>query len=149
MKACTFFGHWYTPDTVERGLYALLKELILRDEVTNFYIGNQGHFDKMAYRCLKELKKEYSYIDYTVVLAYISENKTSFLKEIEEKSIFPEELDKTPPRFAIDKRNRWMINKSDIVVTYVTDVIGGAAKYKELAERKGKTVYNLGTYNYM
>ena len=38
-------------------------------------------------------------------------------------------------RFAIDYRNRWMIDRSDYVVTYVVHDLGsGAAKYKRLAE---------------
>lgn len=44
----------------------------------------------------------------------------------------------TPPKFAISKRNRWMIEHSDIVVTYVKYHFGGAAQWKVLAEKKGK-----------
>ena len=39
-------------------------------------------------------------------------------------------------------RNRWMLERSDIVVTYVRSP-GGAAKFKALAERKGKHVIEV------
>ena len=47
-----------------------------------------------------------------------------------------------PPRFAIDYRNKWMIDHSD-VITYVRRSFGGAAKSKTLAAKKNKTVIEL------
>lgn len=40
-----------------------------------------------------------------------------------------------------------MIEQSDYVVTYVNHNFGGAARFKELAERKHKTVINIATQN--
>ena len=57
--------------------------------------------------------------------------------------MYPNGLEKVPQRFAIDRRNRMMIDWSDIVVTFVCYSVGGAAKYKEIAEKKGKKVLNL------
>lgn len=48
-----------------------------------------------------------------------------------------------PRRFAIDKRNRWMIDHSDFVITYVSRSFGGAAKFKEIAEKKNRVVINI------
>ena len=36
-----------------------------------------------------------------------------------------------------------MLERADFVITYVTHITGGAADFKDLAERKGKTVINL------
>lgn len=44
---------------------------------------------------------------------------------------------------AIDYRNRWMVERSDCVITYVNRSWGGAAKYKKFAQNRGKTVYEL------
>ena len=52
-----------------------------------------------------------------------------------------------PLRFAISYRNKWMIEQSDYVVTYVNHSWGGAAQFKELAEKKGKTVIELNDNN--
>ena len=46
-------------------------------------------------------------------------------------------------RFAISYRNKWMIKRADIVVTYVTHGFGGAVKFKEIAEKQGKMVIEL------
>lgn len=58
-------------------------------------------------------------------------------------AVYPEGLEFVPPKFAIIKRNNWMIKKSDFVVVYVKDLCGGAAKFKEVAEIKGKKVINI------
>ena len=70
------------------------------------------------------------------------DRQSDIQRERYKDSIYPEGLEKTPPRFAIYKRNLWMIEKSDIVVTYVKNV-GGAATFKEISEKKGKTVFNI------
>lgn len=58
-------------------------------------------------------------------------------------ALLPDGFEVVPPRFAIDHRNRWMINQSDFVVTYVRSPIGGAEKFKALAERKGKPMVEV------
>lgn len=40
-------------------------------------------------------------------------------------------------------RNKWMVEQSDIVISYIERSGGGAAKVVEYAERKGKRVINL------
>ena len=57
--------------------------------------------------------------------------------------LYPETLENVPPRFAIDRRNRWMLSKSEYVVTFVQTPVGGAAKYRALALRQGKRVLDL------
>ena len=51
-------------------------------------------------------------------------------------------LEKVPRRFAISKRNEYMVNEADIVVAYVTHDWGGAAKTLAYARRKQKEIIN-------
>ena len=63
-------------------------------------------------------------------------------------TILPEGIETVIKRFAINYRNKWMIEQSDFVVTYVVhDGGSGAAQFKKLAERKGKTVIELSSAN--
>ncbi len=80
-------------------------------------------------------------IEYDVVLAYYP-NKPDPLFEAFD-TLLPEGIETVPRRFAIDYRNKWMLEQSDFVVTYVTHSFGGAAKFKELAEKKNKVVIEL------
>ena len=140
---CTFFGHRDAPDTIKPILREIIIDLIENRGVDLFYIGNQGAFDRTAIGVLRELKEEYPQIKYYVVLAYVPHNKERLGLKNSDSTIYPECLDKTPPKYAIIKRNRWMIERADFVITYVTHITGGAADFKALAEKKGKTVINL------
>ncbi|MBR7132468.1 MAG: hypothetical protein IKD04_02955 [Clostridia bacterium] len=142
MLSCTFFGHRYTPKEIEPTLRSALFDLIENKNVTVFYVGNQGYFDSMARQVLKDMKKLYPHINYSVVLAYMPGNRAKDGYRDFSDTMYPDGLEKVPQKYAIDKRNRWMIDKSDYVVTYVRG-IGGAYKYKEISEKKGKTVINL------
>ena len=141
MATCSFFGHSENiAEGTENLLCSILIDLIETKHVNEFFVGNHGQFDIMVRGLLKKLNLIYPQIKYSVVLAYFPTKKSD---EDFSDTCFPEALAAVPPRFAIDKRNRWLIEKSDIVVTYVCHSYGGAARYKALAEKKGKTVINI------
>ena len=85
----TFFGHRSTPDCVKPLLKKVLRELINKDGAKMFYIGNEGSFDRMSYDVLKELKEEYPFIDYKVVLAYLENRKKDIKNSAHGKRSFP------------------------------------------------------------
>ena len=63
--------------------------------------------------------------------------------EPEISTLYPEGLEAAPRRFAICKRNEWMVKEADIVITYVKGTSGGAARYKEFARRKQKQIIEI------
>lgn len=138
---CTFIGHRDTPKCVQPILREVLVELITKYGVDEFYIGTHGSFDYIALEILKELKKEFPHINYTNVLAYITGEREDYEKY--EGTIFLDVLENTPPRFAITKRNKWMIEKSDYLVCYVCQTLTNAGEFLEFAKRKGKKIINL------
>ena len=138
MATVTFFGHRDTPKEIEPALRLTLIDLIENKNATLFYVGNHGNFDAMVRRQLEDLSKTYP-IKYHVVLAYMpGKNDTP-----DGHSILPEGIETVPRCFAINYRNKWMLNKSDIVVTYVTRPVGGAWEFKQLAESKEKILMQL------
>ena len=105
-RACCFFGHREVVHNIRAELKSVIEKLIVTEKVGNFYVGNQGQFDSMVYSVLKEPKKQYPQIRYTVVLAYMPNGR---IKEIYGyDTIYPEGLETVPKRFAISKRNDWM-----------------------------------------
>ncbi len=136
---CTFFGHRNSPPTVKPLLRQVIIDLIEQRSITRFYVGNQGNFDTMARSLLAELAQIYP-IHYDIVLAYLPKENDPSLDG--SHTILPVGFETVLLRFAIDYRNRWMLDRSDVVVTYVR-YPGGAGKYKALAERKGKTVVEI------
>ena len=51
-------------------------------------------------------------------------------------TIFPEDWKTVSKRAAIPRRNRWLVDHSDYLISYVTRNIGGAAQTLAYAERK-------------
>ena len=138
---CVFFGHHDAPPEIQVKLTEVLTELIISHDVTVFYVGNQGNFDFLVRKALEKIKPFYSF-ECAVVLAYLPvERRTDNFIGFE--TIFPDGLEDVPPRFAISRRNDWMIKKADYVVTYVKHSFGNAAKCKEKAERQGKYIIEL------
>lgn len=140
MSACTFFGHRECRESMERPLIKTIEHLIVYENVRIFYVGNQGQFDACVHRVLKNMEKKHG-IRYAVVLAYMPKHRTE-LDDITD-TMLPEGIETVHPRYAIDRRNKWMIDHSDFVVSYVTRAWGGAAKYTALANKKGKVVLSL------
>ena len=70
-KACTFFGHRDSPETIKPKIRAAVIDLIENHGVTMFYVGNQGNFDRMVRSVLKEVTTAYPEAGYAVALAYM------------------------------------------------------------------------------
>ncbi|MBQ3550412.1 MAG: hypothetical protein IJA41_05485 [Clostridia bacterium] len=145
MKICTFIGHG---DCEERNIPKLrntIEELILRKGVDVFYVGTHGNFDRFIYNVLCELEKQYQ-IKINVVLAYLNtENDVDYETA---KTMFPDVLENTPARFAIVKRNNYMIDKADYVVCYVNNSFSNSYSFAKRAIKKNKKLINLGTYKF-
>ena len=140
MKSCTFFGHSEFYENIEDELKSVVYDLIENKGVVNFYVGTHGKFDMLTKKILAEAKSKYNHLSCYMVLAYLNKDAASDSKI---ETLFPEGIEGVPKRYAIVFRNGWMIDRSDFVVTYVKYETGGAAKFKTIAEKKGKTVINI------
>ncbi len=140
---CAFFGHRTDlPEHLCEALENTIKELIQVNGVNRFYVGTEGKFDWLTAQVLENLQKQFTNIKVETVLAYLP------LKEEGKPrntlpTLYPEQVAKAPKRFAISRRNEWMLNQSDYVVCYVKYVGGGARQYMEKAIRQKKKVINL------
>ncbi len=139
MSACTFFGHRECYDLDAGVLRDAIESLILQG-VDTFYAGNQGGFDRLVYGCLKRLKNIYPHIQVFVVLAHLPTEQRE--GEAFSDTLYPEI--EGHPRFAIDRRNKWMIENADYCICYITHTWGGAYQYVQRASRQGLTVIYLG-----
>ena len=136
---CTFFGHRDAPSSIK----ARLKESILylqKQGVECFYVGNNGGFDALVQTALLELSLEKNNIKYFIVTSFLGEFAMSGEQE---RTIFPEGQELTFPRFAISKRNEWLLNNSSHVIAYVKNSCSNSYKFVERAKRKGLSVINL------
>lgn len=104
----------------------------------------RGSFDYLAWLLLDTfVKNKHPDIRYEVVLAYMPETDHRHKPSDSSITIYPEVLENVPPRFAISRRNKWMVDHSDVVIYYVRHSWGGAAKAVEYARKKGKIMLNI------
>ena len=139
---CVFFGHRDTPSNVAPVLEKTVRQLIEERGVDVFYVGDRGIFDRMVLRILRKLKSEYPQIEYALVPAYQPTVRNEFDYTDYTEAVFPDEVLKSPKRYAIANRNRWLVKVADIVVTYANGV-GYSSDYKSLAQKRKKEVIEL------
>ena len=140
---CTFFGHSECYGLDAAVLRRAIEELI-EQGVTEFVVGNHGQFDAMVFSSLQDLGKVYPEISYSVALAYLPTHKVEH-DIYQGHSIYPEGQEVGPAKFAIERRNRWMIDASDCCLCYINHTWGGAYKFARMAKNRGLQVINLGS----
>lgn len=144
---CTFCGHSKIADTnlLYKKLVGEIRHLACLG-VNEFYSGGYGDFDSLAVRAVHEVQAEFPNIQNTIVVPYITENHLSryeyTLEKYNAKTIYPFET-KVLERFAISKRNEWMVDNSDYIISYVKRDWGGAFNTYQYARRKKKVFIDL------
>ncbi len=109
-----------------------------------FFLGGYGNFDKFAYDCAKKFKENHMGAKLIFITPYIT--VTKYKKDCFDLIIYPE-LEKVPLRYAIVHRNKWMVDKADIVIANITHKYGGAYRMYQYAERKNKEIYNIALHD--
>lgn len=143
----TFCGHRDFVETAEaENQLTMFLEKYARENVRLVcYNGGYGNFDYFAAKCVQRMQEQYSNIRNCLVLPYIDQ---PFLERIEifknhfDETIYPP-LESVPRKYAIIRRNEWMVDSADIVIAYVTYSWGGAARTLEYARRKKKNIIKI------
>ena len=144
---CALFGHKESPDSIKPLLENEIRKLIENEGYEEFLVGNQGRFDTMAYSALKRLQTEYPAIRCYVVLAYIPGKKDEYSYVEYADTIYPEGLETVPRRFAISRRNKWIVENSNAVICYINHTWGGAYQAVIFAEKRNLSIINLAQKN--
>ena len=133
----TFCGHKSVSnaDEVWEWLDNVLDQFIHEDELI-FYLGGYGSFDLLAASVVRQKKRLNPQIQAVLVIPYLNRESG---EDGYDYTVYPP-LESVPPRYAISKRNEWMVMQADVVVAYVTYGWGGAAKALEYAQRKKKRI---------
>ena len=118
----TFVGHstMSSSSKVVELVQEQIKKCILNNKSITCYVGGYGMFDALCALACRELKKEYDKIEIVYVTPYLSSSEHAKIKEMQKSgfcdtSIYPP-IEKTPPRYAILKRNEWMVTNSDLII---------------------------------
>ena len=136
----TFCGHKDIADqsTVRVAVDEVLRGLIA-EGADYFLLGGYGGFDLLAARAVLDLKQQHPEIHSTLVIPYLNREYST---DLYDDTTYPP-LEDVPMKFAISRRNEWMVDQADVVVAYVTHGWGGAAATLKYAERKNKRIINV------
>lgn len=133
----TFLGHNDVPDfeKVSEWLCNVLDQFIYEENVV-FYLGGYGGFDRLAASVVRQKQQINASAQAVLVIPYLNRkyDETGY-----DYTLFPP-LESVPPRYAILKRNEWMVTQAEIIIAYVTHSWGGAAKALAYAHRKRKKI---------
>ena len=145
----TFAGHSFILSHNE--IKEKVKEQIVKNivdcESVICYHGGYGNFDDICAIACKELKEEGFKIELVYVTPYISLSEQVKIKELQalglcDTSIFPP-IENVPPKFAISKRNEWMMTNADLIIAYIDHSYGGAYTSLQIAKRRKKKIINI------
>ena len=137
----TFCGHstLYDSDgSISAKLVEVLEQLVA-EGANQFYLGGYGSFDALAAKTVKDLQKTHPQMHSTLVLPYLDRE---YNKELYDDSTYPP-LEEVPRRYAISRRNEWMVDQADVVISCVDHGWGGAANTLEYAKRKKKRIISV------
>ncbi|MGN0746430.1 MAG: hypothetical protein ACI4ML_07140 [Aristaeellaceae bacterium] len=134
MERCFFLGHRDAERTLLTALEAVTEELAVQEHVQEFYVGAYGSFDEMAAEAVLSLKAKQPWVRLYRVLAYHPAQRDAQLPAGFDGLFDP--LDHTPPpRFAIARANRSMMDQCSVLVASVQHP-GYASRLLEYAQRR-------------
>ena len=145
----TFTGHSIISSSVKvkEAVKEQIQNSIIDVQSVTCYLGGYGNFDEICARACRELKEEYDGIELVYVTPYVSLSEQAKIKEMQRRglydtSIYPP-IENVPPRFAISKRNEWMMTNADLIIAYVDHSYGGAYRSLRVAKRLKKKIINI------
>ena len=143
---CCGFGHRVLLMDIEKPLREVLERLVEERGVRVFYTGGMGEFDELFARTVRSMKRDCPSLRLVLVLPYLTErlNMDKAIYEAQyDEILIPAELDGIHPKAAIGLRNRWMVDRSDIVIAALQRDFGGAAEAVRYAHAIERTVIHL------
>ena len=141
-----FFGHarLLVNKEIEARLRSVIENVVGNGDELLF--GGYGTFDSFAFELCKRYKESGKRVSLHYVTPYITpEFQRSVLSGFEKTydSIIYPEIERAPLRYAISYRNRWIVERADVIIVGVDHKYGGAYAACKYAERKGKRIINI------
>ena len=128
----------------EKRLLKLLQKVACNNQI-DFYLGGYGNFDAFALKCAKRYKEYNRNAKLVFITPYLGKwlsDRKDILKVNYDEIVYPE-IERVPRKFAIIKRNEWIIDRADYVFAYVKTHYGGAYRTLLYADKNKKPYTNL------
>ena len=146
----SFFGHRqiYSRLLLDRLLDELIMQLLREHSYVEFLVGRDGDFDQLVSSAIKRCQRQYGHHNSSHI--WVMPYPTSFFRDNEQACYdyydeieICEESSVKHFKAAFQIRNKNMVDRSDLVVFYVENDLGGAYQTMKYATEKGKEYLNL------
>ena len=137
-KSCFFIGHRDASEEIYPALYAAVEQNISEYGVTEFIVGHYGGFDRLAASAVKEAKRFYSGVELMLLLPYHPVKQPIPTPNGFDGTFYPPGMESVPPKVAIVRANRYVVDSVDYLIAYVWHPASNAWKLVEYAKRRTK-----------
>jgi len=146
----SFFGHRVLNDffEAEKEVEKIVTDLLLNKDYVEFLVGRNGEFDLMVTSTIRRVKERYGTGNCMLILvlpypcAQVMNNEKNFYSYYDDIEISLK-ASNAHYKSAITLRNREMIERSDLVVLYMTGRPGGAYNAFKYAKGLNKDIVNI------
>ena len=138
MKSCFFIGHREADERLLPRIIDTIERLITEENVSFFYVGGYGGFDRIAGAAVKQAKKQHPNIVLKLVLPYHPAERPIEAPARYDGTYYPEGLENVPRQYAILRANKILVETSDWLVCYVRHGASNSRNLLEYAERREK-----------
>ncbi len=145
-----FAGHRYIErfSFVEAQLEKIIANLISSKSYIDFLVGRDGDFDQIVSSAVLRMKRRIFHANSSLiwVMPYETAQYRDHLDDFEE---YYDEIELCPVsenayfKGAIQKRNRYMVDRADLLICYVERKSGGAYQTLKYAQKAGKQIINI------
>ena len=143
LKSCFFIGHRESDEHLLPTLVNAIEQLVVSEDVTCFYVGGYGGFDRIAASAVKQVKQRHPEITLMLVLPYHPAERPVEIPYGFDGTYYPEGLENIPRRFAIVKANKIMVDSVDWLVAYVRHGASNSQRILEYAKKRSVSHINL------
>lgn len=145
MKACCGFGHREVFENI-RGQIEEAVLAAIKNGCEIFYTGAMGQFDALFSSAVRKAKNTHPHIKLICVKPYFTNDintDRNYYSAMYDDVIIPDELAGIHYKAVIKARNHWIIDNSDVVITYTIRDYGGAFEAQRYAEKKSKSIISI------
>ncbi len=141
-KTGTFLGNSeiIETDALKSKIRQAIIDLIKNKGVATFYVGIKGQFETLCHRIVSEIKQSHPDIQIILIIAYVKDLEKC--RYAFDDFYFPVLCEFGYKGWSIAKRNEWLINEADYIISY-NRYQGRAYNYCQKARRKKKDVIEI------
>lgn len=136
MATCFFIGHRDAKDTLLPALIAEVERHILEYGVTEFVVGRYGRFDGLAAQAVKQAKERHPNVTLIYLRPYHPAERPDETPKGFDGSFYPPGMERVPKRLSIVQANRYMVDHSDFLITYVWHPTSNSRELVEYAKKR-------------